>query len=137
MFCCDIFYLNNLDNIISSLLKINFIWYDKFICNFKYIYVNEMSYTYIHIYRANYNLLTYGLPEIWVTYLWFEISFCKCFTGFFFILFDFVFLCFFFFFFVFLDERDIKMEQNYIFRHIFNKTELHNSNWANLRWVKC
>ena len=35
---------------------------------------------------------------------------------------------FFFFFFVFLDERDIKMEQNYIFRHIFNKTELHNSN---------
>ena len=34
----------------------------------------------------------------------------------------------FFFFFVFLDERDIKMEQNYIFRHIFNKTELHNSN---------
>ena len=29
---------------------------------------------------------------------------------------------------VFRGERDIKIKQNYIFSHIFNKAELHNSN---------
>ena len=43
---------------------------------------------------------------------------------FFFILFDLVFL----YFYVFLEERDIKVEENYIFSHIFNKGRLHNSN---------
>ena len=28
-------------NIIQFLLKISFIWWDKFICNFKYIFINE------------------------------------------------------------------------------------------------
>ena len=30
-------------------------------------------------------------------------------------------------FFVFLDERDKKVEQNYIFNHVFNKVGLRNS----------
>ena len=33
-----------MDNIILSLLKIGFIWCDKLICNFKYIYINKMSF---------------------------------------------------------------------------------------------
>ena len=41
-FLGDIFLLNTLDNIIPSLIKISFIWCDKFICNFKYIYINEI-----------------------------------------------------------------------------------------------
>ena len=40
------------------------------------------------------------------------------------ILFDLVFLCFF----VFLEERDIKVEQNYIFSSIFNRDGLQKSN---------
>ena len=39
--------------------------------------------------------------------------------------------------FVFLEERDIKVEQNYIFSPVFYKGGLRNSNWANLKWVKC
>ena len=39
--------------------------------------------------------------------------------------------------FVFLEERDIKVEQNYIFSLIFNRCGLRKSNWANPRWVKC
>ena len=35
---------------------------------------------------------------------------------------------FFFFFFVFLEEGDVKVEQNYIFSHIFNISGLQNSN---------
>ena len=31
-------------------------------------------------------------------------------------------------FFVFLEERDIKIEQNYIFNQVFNKSELWNFN---------
>ena len=42
-----------------------------------------------------------------------------------------------FMFFVFLEERDIKVEQNYIFSHVLNRSGLQNSNLANLRWVKC
>ena len=38
---------------------------------------------------------------------------------------------------MFLEERDIKLEQNYIFSHVFNKCVLQNSNWVNLMWVKC
>ena len=34
----------DMDNIILSLLKIGFIWCDKLICNFKYIYINKMSF---------------------------------------------------------------------------------------------
>jgi len=40
------------------------------------------------------------------------------------ILFYLIFLCFY----VFLEEKDIKVEQNYIFSHIFNKRILYNSN---------
>ena len=40
-------------------------------------------------------------------------------------------------FFVFFEERDIKVEQNYIFSPVFNKGGLQNSNSANLGWVKC
>ena len=39
--------------------------------------------------------------------------------------------------FVFLEEKDIKMEQNYIFSYVFNRDILRNSNWSNLRWIKC
>ena len=38
-----------------------------------------------------------------------------------------------FMFFVFLEERDIKVEQNYIFNIVFNKGGLWKSNKANLR----
>ena len=31
-------------------------------------------------------------------------------------------------FFVFLEERDIKVEQNYIFNQVFNRSELRNFN---------
>ena len=31
-------------------------------------------------------------------------------------------------FFVFLEERDIKIEQNYIFNQVFNRSELRNFN---------
>ena len=43
--------------------------------------------------------------------------------------FSLVFLCFF----VFLEERDIKVEQNYIFSLVFNRGGLWNPNWANLK----
>ena len=39
--------------------------------------------------------------------------------------------------FMFLEERDIKVEQNYIFSYVLNRSGLWNSNLANLRWVKC
>ena len=39
-------------------------------------------------------------------------------------------------FFVFLEERDIKVAQNYIFNPVFNKGGLHKSNRANFKWVK-
>ena len=48
-----------------------------------------------------------------------------------------VFLCFLFFILVFLEEREIKVEQKYIFNPVFNKSEVRNSNWDDLRWVKC
>ena len=35
-------------------------------------------------------------------------------------------------FFVFLKEKDIKMELNYIINHIFNRNELQKFNWINL-----
>ena len=41
------------------------------------------------------------------------------------------------FIFVFLEERDIKVEKNDIFSPLFNRDRLQNSNWVNLRWVKC
>ena len=40
--CCFVL-LNTLDIIMLSLVKISFIWYNKFIWHFKYIYINEMS----------------------------------------------------------------------------------------------
>ena len=40
-------------------------------------------------------------------------------------------------FFVFLEVRHIKVEQNYIISHVINGGELQNSNWVNLKWVKC
>ena len=40
-------------------------------------------------------------------------------------------------FYIFLEERVIKVESNYIFSHIFKESGLRNSNWANFRWVKC
>ena len=57
-FCCDLVLLNTLiilfllwyclvkhfDNIIQFLLKISLIWWDKFVCNFKYIFINETSF---------------------------------------------------------------------------------------------
>ena len=35
--------VKHLDNIIPFLLKINLIWWDKFSCNFKYIFINEIG----------------------------------------------------------------------------------------------
>ena len=40
-----IILLNTLNNIIQFLLNISLIWYNKFNCNFKYIYINETDYT--------------------------------------------------------------------------------------------
>ena len=33
-----------LDNIVQFLLKISLIWYDKFSCNFKNIFINEIGF---------------------------------------------------------------------------------------------
>ena len=44
-FCCyDMVLLNTWIIIFSFLLNINLIWWDKFICNFKYIFINETSF---------------------------------------------------------------------------------------------
>ena len=34
---------------------------------------------------------------------------------------------------MFLEEKDIKMKQNYILNLVFNRSELHNYNQANLK----
>ena len=48
------------------------------------------------------------------------------------------FLCYFFFFwFLFWEERDIKLEQKYIFTLNFNRGGLRISNEGNHRWAKC
>ena len=52
------------------------------------------------------------------------------------ILFYFIWSCIFIFF-AFLEERDMKVKQNYIFCLVFNRGGLQKSNWANLKWVKC
>ena len=44
---------------------------------------------------------------------------------------------FFFVFFLFWEERDIKLEQKYIFTLNFNRGGLRISNRGNHRWVKC
>ena len=36
--------VKNFNNIIQFLLKISLIWWDKFICNFKYIFINETDF---------------------------------------------------------------------------------------------
>ena len=36
--------VKNFNNIIQFLLKISLIWLDKFICNFKYIFINETDF---------------------------------------------------------------------------------------------
>ena len=41
-----------------------------------------------------------------------------------------------FFIFLFLEERDIKVEQNFIFNFVFNESRLQNFNWANLKLDK-
>ena len=40
---CDCL-VKHLNNIIQFLLKINLIWWDKFSCNFKYIFINEIGF---------------------------------------------------------------------------------------------
>ena len=47
------------------------------------------------------------------------------------------FLCYFFLFFLFWEERDIKLEQKYIFTLNFIRGGLRISNGGNHRWVKC
>ena len=47
------------------------------------------------------------------------------------------FLLHFCFIFFFWDERDIKLEQKYLFTLNFNRSGLQISNGGNHRWVKC
>ena len=82
-------------------------------------------------------ILTLYLPEVWMK---FKLPTCGLKSNDASIPLDSFWSCIFFFFFcvfVFLKERDIKVEQNYIFSHVFNKDGLQNSKWANFRWVKC
>ena len=78
--------------------------------------------------------LTFYLPEVWLK---FKLSTCGLKSHNASIPLDFFYLTWscIFIFFVFLEERNIKVELNYIFTHLFNRNEL--QNWANLRWVKC
>ena len=76
--------------------------------------------------------LTLYLPEIWSkfklpTYIWNPTIQVFCW-----IVFDLIWSCIFIFF-VFLEERDIKVEQNWIVNHVFNRSGLKNSNRANLK----
>ena len=52
---------------------------------------------------------------------------------FFFILFNLINIYIYIYIVVFLEERDIKVEQNYIFSLVFNRGGLWNPNWANLK----
>ena len=51
------------------------------------------------------------------------------------ILFYFIWSCIFMYF-VFSEERNIKVKQNHIFSHVFNRVRLRKSNWTNLGWIK-
>ena len=83
-----------------------------------------VNFGYMNGHCSHFPWLNYGckiecLQFCWIIFFFYHIWYCI------------------FMFFVFLEERDIKVEQNYIFNQVYNKYGLRKSNWANLRWVKC
>ena len=107
--------IQNTPNKINSKLQLTYMWFDR--------NLNCLS--------VIWNLILY-LPEIWSkfklpTYIW-----NPTIQVFRWIVFDLIWSCIFIFF-VFLEKRDIKVEQNWIVNHVFNRSGLKNSNWANLK----
>ena len=70
------------------------------------------------------------------------LTFLSCFLLFFYVFFFFnffilyIYIYIYLYLFMFWEERH-KREQKYLFSPIFNRGGYRNSNWANLKWVKC